>query len=120
LNSLQDNRIQIWDARSAEEYAGTKVVADRGGHIPGAINLDWLDLMDRDRALRLREDLSAVIHDKGLDTAETVITHCQTHHRSGLCYFVGRLLGLNIKAYHGSWSEWGNDPDTPIDNPAAD
>ena len=118
LASLDDPGVLIWDARSAEEYAGTKVVAARGGHIPGAINLDWLDLMDRHNHLQLHQDLPGILGAKGLADATTLITHCQTHHRSGLTYLVGKLLDLNIKAYHGSWSEWGNDPNTPIENPA--
>lgn len=116
LKAIDSGDTVIWDARSPEEYAGTKVVAARGGHIPGAVNLDWLELMDRNNALRLRSDFEQLINERGIK--DKVITHCQTHHRSGLTYFVGTLLGLNIQAYHGSWSEWGNDPDTPIDNPA--
>ena len=119
LQSLDDKNTQIWDARSPQEWAGTKVVAARGGHIPGAINLDWLELMDRHRALRLREDVGELVAARGFRPDANIITHCQTHHRSGLTYLVGKMLGLNIRAYHGSWSEWGNDPDTPIDNPAA-
>lgn len=106
-----DGQGQIWDARSFEEYVGSRVNAARGGHIPGARHLDWLDLMDRNRALRLREDIVDVIRDAGLDLNAPIITHCQSHHRSGLTWLVGRLLGLDIRAYHGSWSEWGNDPD---------
>ncbi len=105
----------IWDARSAEEYAGIKTTAARDGHIPGAINLDWLEVMDRENHLKLRKNLRQILDDRGISGARTVITHCQTHHRSGLTYLVGRLLGINIKAYHGSWSEWGNDPLTPIE-----
>lgn len=119
LQSLNDENTQIWDARSPQEWAGTKVVAARGGHIPGAINLDWLELMDRHRALRLREDVGQLVAARGFRREAKIITHCQTHHRSGLTYLVGKMLGLNIRAYHGSWSEWGNDTDTPIDNPAA-
>lgn len=119
LKSLKDDTTMIWDARSPEEYAGTRVAAARGGHIPGAVNLDWLELMDRDNGLKLRTDVEDLVRDRGFDKAETIITHCQTHHRSGLTYFVGKLLALNIKAYHGSWSEWGNDPDTPIDDPSS-
>ncbi len=118
MASIGNDTILIWDARSPEEYSGTRVVAARGGHVPGAINLDWLELMDPQRQLRLVTNLAEVIAAKGFDQAESVITHCQTHHRSGLSYLAGKLLGLNISAYHGSWSEWGNDPDTPIDNPA--
>ena len=119
LASIDDDKTLVWDARSAEEWAGTRVVAARGGHVPGAINLDWLELMDRDNALRLRQDLKELVDARGLGQADQIITHCQTHHRSGLTYFAGKLLGMNIRAYHGSWSEWGNDPDTPIENPAA-
>ena len=119
LASIDDDSVIVWDARSPEEYAGTQIAAARAGHVPGAVNLDWLDLLDRKRHLKLIENLAEIISKKGLDKAETVITHCQTHHRSGLTYFVGKLLGMNIKAYHGSWSEWGNDPDTPIENSAA-
>jgi thiosulfate/3-mercaptopyruvate sulfurtransferase len=51
-----------------------------------------------------------------VDPARPVITHCQSHHRSGLSYMVGRLLGFaNIRAYHGSWGEWGNRDDLPIE-----
>ena len=117
LASINDESVMVWDARSPEEYAGSRIISARGGHVPGAINLDWLELIDRERHLKLKEDLDEVIAATGLAEAKTIITHCQTHHRSGLTYFVGKLLGLNIKAYHGSWSEWGNDPDTPIENP---
>ena len=119
LAALGRDDVQIWDARSPEEWAGTRVAAARGGHIPGAINLDWLELIDRKRGLRLREDVGDLVAARGFRPDASIITHCQTHHRSGLSYLVGRMLGLNIRAYPGSWSEWGNDPDTPIDNPAA-
>ena len=115
LQSLDDASVQIWDARSPEEYFGQKVVAARGGHIPGAINLDWLELMDRNNQLRLRADLAEYVASRGFDQSSEIITHCQTHHRSGLTYLAGKSLGLKMRAYHGSWSEWGNDPDTPIE-----
>ena len=65
--------------------------------------------------MRLRTDLEEVLAGLGLNGDKVIITHCQSHHRSGLSYMVGRLLGLNIRAYHGSWSEWGNRQDTPIE-----
>jgi thiosulfate/3-mercaptopyruvate sulfurtransferase len=117
LASLNDSNSRIWDARSAEEYAGTRVASARSGHIPGAVNLDWLELMDREAGLKLPENLSEIVSARGFTKEQSIITHCQTHHRSGLTYLVGKHLGFNIKAYHGSWSEWGNDPDVPIENP---
>jgi thiosulfate/3-mercaptopyruvate sulfurtransferase len=108
----------VWDVRSAEEYAGLRSGSARRGHIPGAVNLDWELHKDSNRQVRLVENLDEIAASLGLLQAEQVITHCQSHHRSGLSYLVGRLLGLNIKAFHGSWSEWGNDPHTPIENPS--
>ena len=118
MAALNDDAQVIWDVRSAEEYAGLRSGSARAGHIPGAVNLDWELLKDSGRQLRLVEDLDSLAASLGLLDADQVITHCQTHHRSGLSYLVGRLLGLHIRAYHGSWAEWGNDPDTPIVNPS--
>lgn len=115
MATLGDPNQVVWDVRSAEEYAGTRQASARVGHIPGAINLDWLLLQDPQRQYRFVENVSAKLADSGISTAQGIITHCQTHHRSGLSYMLGRLLGLPIRAYHGSWSEWGNLPDTPIE-----
>jgi len=115
LGRLGDEDLVIWDCRSAAEFAGYRRAALRAGHIPGAVNLDWLDLMDDERNLRLVENLEALLAESGVVPERDVITHCQTHHRSGLTYMAARLLGFpRIRAYHGSWSEWGNRPDTPV------
>ncbi len=117
LDAIDDDEQAIWDARSPQEYSGEKVVALRGGHIPGAVNIDWLELMDRDRQLRLVDlrQLQARLNALGLSKDKTIITHCQTHHRSGLSYLAMKILGYTkIKGYHGSWGEWGNREDTPI------
>lgn len=115
---LGDTNLAIWDARSSVEYEGIKVLAERGGHIPGAVNLDWLELMDRERNLRLIDlaNLQNRLNQLGLTADKNIVTHCHSHHRSGLSYLVMKILGYpNIKGYHGSWSEWGNRKDTPIE-----
>lgn len=118
LALLGNKDIAIWDARSAEEYTGSKVLAQRGGHIPGAKNYDWLELMDHSRQLQLLplDGIQQRLNTLGITSDKLLITHCQTHHRSGLSYLVAKLLGYpRLKAYHGSWSEWGNRSDTPIE-----
>lgn len=118
LQNLDNPQYKIWDARSAEEYRGEKVHAARGGHIPGAINLDWTRLMDEQLKLLPADQLSKLLQEAGFSKDQTIATHCQTHRRSGLTWFVARkLLGWpHVKAYPGSWSEWGNCEDTPIEN----
>ncbi len=115
LAAIADPAQIIWDVRSREEYLGTRRAAARAGHVPGALHLDWMDLKDSGHALRLIDNLPQTLASHGIDGTRPIITHCQTHHRSGLSYMIGRLLGFSdIRAYHGSWSEWGNRDDTPV------
>lgn len=118
IKSLEQDNFIVWDARSAQEYSGEKILAARGGHIPGAANLDWLDLIDRNNHCKLKPltEIKKMLVDRNITEDKSIVTHCQTHHRSGLTYLVGKLLNLNIKAYDGSWSEWGNLTNTPINN----
>jgi len=117
IDQLGDSNFAIWDARSEQEHSGEKVLASKGGHIPGAANLNWLHLMDRTNHLRLKplDEIRNMLEERGITQEKTIVTHCQSHHRSGLTYLVGKILGMNIKAYDGSWSEWGNLPDTPVE-----
>ena len=106
----------IWDARSPAEYSGERVCAAKGGHIPGAINFEWTAGMDTQRGLRLRDDLAKRLQALGITPDHEIVTHCQTHHRSGFTYLAAKILGYpRVKAYAGSWSEWGNHPDTPVE-----
>ena len=114
--SLDRPDVIVWDARSAEEHRGLRSGSRRAGRIPGAINLDWLATMDPANGHRTRKDLQDILDALGITRDKRVITHCQTHHRSGLTYALGRQLGYDIQAYDGSWSEWGNEPDTPIES----
>jgi thiosulfate/3-mercaptopyruvate sulfurtransferase len=116
IERLGQENFAIWDARSAKEYSGEKIVSARGGHIPGAVNYEWTRGMDSNRGLRINnlEDFDSLLNSMGLTKNKEIATHCQTHHRSGFTYLVGKILGRNMKAYPGSWADWGNDATTPI------
>jgi thiosulfate/3-mercaptopyruvate sulfurtransferase len=118
LDHLDDPGVVLLDARTPEEYQGTKVLAARGGHIPGAVNLDWTETMDKERNLRLKPEvvLRGMLEERGITPDKEVVTYCQTHHRSAHSYIMLRSLGYSrVKGYPGSWSEWGNIPDAPIE-----
>jgi thiosulfate/3-mercaptopyruvate sulfurtransferase len=113
---LASDDLALWDARSPHEYHGIARYAQFAGHIPGAANLDWLEVMDRSRNLRLKpaDQLSARLAELGITADKEVVTYCQTHHRSSLTWFVLKHLGYpSAKGYPGSWSDWGNRTDTP-------
>lgn len=118
MQRLGQDDFAIWDARSYDEFTGGRAFAQRAGHIPGAKHFEWTSAMDRERSLRVMdlEALQQHLDSLGLSKDKEIVTHCQTHHRSSYTYLLGKILGYpNIRAYPGSWSEWGNAEDTPIE-----
>jgi thiosulfate/3-mercaptopyruvate sulfurtransferase len=112
-----DPGARILDARTRAEYAGTDVRAKRGGHIPGAVNIDWqLAATDDESKLFLaEEELAELYTSAGITRDKTVVAHCQTGVRAAHTYLVLRSLGYtDVAVYDGSWVEWGNDDTTPV------
>lgn len=118
LEHLDDDKVALLDARSIQEYTGEKAFASRGGHIPGAIRYEWTDVMDKEHNMRLLADdvIQAQLNELGLTKDKEIICYCHTHHRSALSYLVLKKLGYeNVKGYPSSWSDWGNQADTPVE-----
>ncbi len=106
------------DARSPAEFRGGDVRAARGGHIPGAHNVEWIENLLREPvpAWKSAQELRMLYGMAGATPDKEVVTYCQTHLRSSHTYFTLRLLGYRrVKAYLGSWVEWGNDPALPVE-----
>ncbi len=117
LERLDDPGMKLLDSRTPEEYSGSKRYAERGGHIPGAVNWDWTEAMDQQRNLRLkpREQLLAALEGMEITPDKEIVTYCHTHHRSSHTWVVLKHLGFQqVRGYPGSWSDWGNRADTPI------
>lgn len=116
LSRLGAADLGLLDSRTPQEFNGQKKFAEHGGHIPGASLLNWTDTMDQSRNLRLQPatELNAMLEQRGLTGDKEIICYCQSHHRSSLAYIMLKILGYQrIKGYPGSWSAWGNHPDTP-------
>jgi thiosulfate/3-mercaptopyruvate sulfurtransferase len=116
LEQCQNQSVQLWDCRTTDEYTGLRLAARRGGHIPGALHFEWSTALNRENHLKLHplERTRQRLEQLGFNLNEPVVVYCQSHHRSGLAYILGRLLGWKIQAYDGAWSEWGNRPDSPV------
>lgn len=110
LESVDDPSKIVCDTRSPDEFTGKDVRANRGGHIPGSENVNWVNAVDESGKFLDSKKLATIYESKGIKTDKAVYTLCQTAVRATHTWFVlQELLGYeNVKVYDGSWIEWGN------------
>jgi thiosulfate/3-mercaptopyruvate sulfurtransferase len=129
LNQVKEafdkENIAMVDVRSPKEFTGEILAppeyptehAQRGGHIPGASNIPWSQAVKDDGTFKSVEELKQIYQSKGIVPDKEIIAYCRIGERSSHTWFVLKyLLGYpNVKNYDGSWTEWGNIVDNPIE-----
>jgi thiosulfate/3-mercaptopyruvate sulfurtransferase len=123
--ALGKDNIAMVDVRSPKEFTGEILAppeyptehAQRGGHIPGASNIPWSQAVMDNGTFKSVEDLKQIYQSKGIIPDKEIIAYCRIGERSSHTWFVLKyLLGYpNVKNYDGSWTEWGNMVDNPIE-----
>jgi thiosulfate/3-mercaptopyruvate sulfurtransferase len=117
LDHLNMPHVVILDVRSLPEYTGEDVRAMRGGHIPGAINLEWTRVLTEDEApvFLSAKELRSLFEEAGVTPDKEIVTYCQGGVRAAHTYLALKLLGYQrVRMYDASWVEWGNDSLTPV------
>jgi thiosulfate/3-mercaptopyruvate sulfurtransferase len=119
LRNVKTSQEQVLDARASGRFTGAipePRAGMRSGHIPGALNLPYTDLLHRDGTFRSPADVKARLTEAGIDGDRTVVTSCG----SGVTACI-LTLGLVVAGmpegavYDGSWTEWGGRADTPVE-----
>jgi thiosulfate/3-mercaptopyruvate sulfurtransferase len=113
---LNKPTITIIDARTHEFYNGSQSDGNpRSGHIPGASNLSYLDVIDQDNnKIKSADALKDLFRAAGLKPGNTMVSYCHIGQRATVLYFTARMLGYDAKMYDGSWEDWSHRTNLPI------
>ncbi len=108
--------VTVIDARTHEFYNGSQSDGNpRSGHIPGAANLSYLDVVDQDNnKFKSPDALKELFRTAGLKPGNLMVSYCHIGQRATVLYFTAKMLGYDAKMYDGSWEDWSHRKDLPI------
>ena len=113
---LNQPAVTIIDARTHEFYSGSQSDGNpRSGHIPGASNLSYLQVIDQDNnKFKSADALKDLFRTAGLKPGNLMVSYCHIGQRATVLYFTAKMLGYDAKMYDGSWEDWSHRKDLPI------
>ena len=108
--------VTVIDARTHEFYNGSQSDGNpRSGHIPGAANLSYLDVVDQDNnKFKSPDALKELFRGAGLKPGNMMVSYCHIGQRATVLYFTAKMLGYEAKMYDGSWEDWSHRQNLPI------
>ena len=113
---MASDTITIIDNRTQKEFEGATPYGEkRGGHIPGAIHIDWREFFTEEGKLKNRDTLSILLDKYGIQKDREIVVYCTGGVRSAMAYFVFRHLGQKVRNYDGSWWDWSHNLALPVD-----
>lgn len=117
---LNDPAVKIIDARTANYYDGSDAGGfPRPGHIKGAKNIPYRDIVSDDNKLKDAAVLKKMFTDAGVKPYDTVVTYCHIGQQASLAYFAAKSLGYKVRLYDGSFEEWSANESLAVNDPLA-
>jgi thiosulfate/3-mercaptopyruvate sulfurtransferase len=119
-NNLNKPGVMILDARASKFYTGEDAGRmPRGGHIPGAKNIPYESVVEDSNKFKSLDSLRQLFSDAGVKKGDSVATYCHIGQQASLLYFVARYLGYDAHLYDGSFEDWSQRTELPVEKSEA-